>query len=128
MILDTTVLIDLYRDARLRRSGAAAALLGHHSEQPVHISIVTFGEFAEGFSVERRDVCTDLLRHFSVLDINESVAWQYAETSRQLRLRGERIGDNDLWIAATALAHHQPLATRNLDHFRRVPHLRLLPY
>lgn len=128
MILDTTLLIDLYREARRGREGAAAAFLASHREEPTHISIVTFGEFAAGFSPERMDLCADILRHYAILEITEPVAWRYAETSRRLRARGERINDNDLWIAATALAHQQSLATRNLNHFRRIENLQLLSY
>jgi predicted nucleic acid-binding protein len=128
MILDTTVLIDLYREARAARPGRATGFLAAHRDEPVQISIVTFGEFAEGFPAERRDLCADILHRYAVLHIDETVAWQYATVSRHLRERGERIGDNDLWIAATALAHEQPLASRNIAHLRRVPRLQLLTY
>jgi predicted nucleic acid-binding protein len=128
MILDTTVLIDLYRETRHKLPGPAYAFIAAHGREPMQISIVTFAEFAEGFPPDRRDVCADLLRHYEVLDITESVAWQYAEVSRRLRTRGERINDNDLWIAATALAHDLPMVTRDVTHFRRIEHLHVLSY
>ena len=57
-----------------------------------------------------------------------AVALAYAEASRSLRERGERIGDNDLWIAATALANSHALVTRNRNDFRRIEHIQLLFY
>jgi tRNA(fMet)-specific endonuclease VapC len=128
MILDTTVLIDLYREARQGRKGAATEFLEAHREEPALISVITSGEFAEGFPPRHRELCADLLRRYGLIDVTEAVAWQYADTSRRMRERGDRIGDNDLWIAATALAHQQALATRNVDHFRRVDRLKLLTY
>ena len=128
MILDTTFLIDLYREARRGEEGPAVTFLAAHPEEPAHLSIVTVGEFAEGFPPSEKDLCADILRHYALLDITESVGWKYAEISRRLRARGERIGDNDLWIAATALTHEYPLATRNVADFRRIEHLRVISY
>jgi predicted nucleic acid-binding protein len=128
MIFDTTILIDFHREARRSLEGPATRFLATHPTDFAYISIVTFAEFAEGFPTKARDLCADILRHYAVLDITEPVAWQYADVSRRLRERGERIGDNDLWIAATALAHHYPLVTRNRNDFARIEHLRLLSY
>lgn len=128
MILDTTVLIDLYREALRGRQGAAYAFIAEYRHESMRISVVTFAEFAEGFPPDRKELCVDLLRHYAVLEITESVAWRYAETSRLLRARGERLNDNDLWIAATALTHGLPLATRDFSHFRRIEALQVLSY
>ena len=38
------------------------------------------------------------------------------------------IGGNDLWIAATAVAHGVPVVTRNTRHYRRVPGLDVRGY
>ena len=38
------------------------------------------------------------------------------------------IGTNDLWIAATALAHSMPEVTRNSAQFARVPGLDVVAY
>ena len=52
-----------------------------------------------------------------------------AEIAAQIRVelerRGESIGSFDLMIAATALAHHAILVTRNRREFERVPLLQL---
>jgi len=42
----------------------------------------------------------------------------------KLRAQGQPLADNDLWIAATALAYDLTLVTRN-QHFRRIPDLKL---
>ena len=48
------------------------------------------------------------------------VAWHYGEIYRTLAARGQLIGTNDLWIAATALANGFGLVTNNRDEFSRV--------
>ena len=128
MIYDTTLLIDLYREARKGEDGPATRFLLAHPDDPAQISIITFAEFAEGFTLDQKQRCADILKAYSVLEITEPVAWCYADVSRKLRENGARIDDNDLWIAATALAHKQDLVTRNLSHFRRVEGLRLRSY
>lgn len=53
-------------------------------------------------------------------------AWHYGDQYRSLASQGELIGSNDLWIAATALAHELPLATGNLQEFERVRGLKVV--
>ena len=42
-----------------------------------------------------------------------------------LERSGKKIGHNDLFIAATALANNAVLVTNNMDEFKRVPGLSL---
>ncbi|HRG57101.1 MAG TPA: type II toxin-antitoxin system VapC family toxin, partial [Lacunisphaera sp.] len=58
----------------------------------------------------------------------EHVAWIASRLSRDLDRRGLPIGDNDIWIAATALAYRLPLVSRNARHFDRVPGLNIEEY
>jgi PIN domain-containing protein len=46
------------------------------------------------------------------------------EIRDRLRLKGRPIPENDIWIAATAVQHGLPLATRD-DHFKEVEAWRL---
>ncbi|MEN9668603.1 MAG: hypothetical protein RLZZ386_510, partial [Planctomycetota bacterium] len=48
--------------------------------------------------------------------------------SRQARTEGRSIGDNDLWIAATAARHARPLVTRNVRDFANLPGVVVLAY
>jgi tRNA(fMet)-specific endonuclease VapC len=54
------------------------------------------------------------------------VAWRYGEGFRYLSRNGIRIGSNDLWIAAAAIAYGMVLVTANERHFRRVPGLQVV--
>ena len=56
------------------------------------------------------------------------VFWQYGGIYRALAAEGQRIGANDLWIAATALVHGMGVVTNNVDEFSRVPGLMVEAY
>ncbi len=82
----------------------------------------------EGIVPDRFAAGCAFIEQFGAFPIDRNVALAYAEISRSLRAAGEHIGDNDLWIAATALTHQLPVVTRNIDHFRRVKHLQIVSY
>ncbi len=63
------------------------------------------------------------LGFFTCLEITREVSWHYGEIFRHLKESGKMIGQNDLWIAATALAHDRAIVTRNTSEFTRVPGL-----
>jgi tRNA(fMet)-specific endonuclease VapC len=128
MILDTTVLVDLQKELRREKPGAATRLLETSGDAPVFIAFVTWMEFAEGFGDDDRPACERFLAGFQVLWPDVDTAWRAARVSRSLRASGAPIGDHDLWIAALALQHDHAVASRNEEHFKRVPGLSLLPY
>ena len=66
------------------------------------------------------------LKPFEIVPINEESTWHYGVIYRILSQRGELIGTNALWIAATALAHQLPLATQNTNESQRVPGLNVI--
>ena len=67
-----------------------------------------------------------LLDGLQAIPITEPVARVHAGVWAQLAERGEVIGEHDLWIAATAIAHGLSLATANTVEFGRVPGLQVL--
>lgn len=127
MILDSTYLIDFERECRADEHGPAHDLLQRYATTRLHIPFAALGELAAGYPVSRADF-EDAMRPFTVLWPSMDVCWSYAETYRFLRRNGILIPTNDLWIAATALVHAMPVATRDAEHFRRVPGLEVVAY
>lgn len=128
MILDTTVLVDLQRELRRKEPGGATALLERFGDEQVAIAFVTWMEFAEGFEDDRREDCERFLSSFPVLWPDIEATWIASRIARRLEADGRAIGDHDAWIAALALRHNRPLATRNDRHFNRVPSLTVRTY
>ncbi len=59
------------------------------------------------------------------LPFDDTAARHYADIRHELEVRGERIGPNDLKIAAICLAHDLTLVSSNLREFSRVRDLRV---
>ncbi len=128
MLFDTTFLIDLQREALRQAPGRAFRFLETHPDMPMRISVVTLGEMAEGFPGDRKADFLSLVQPYEVIPLSRETAWQYGQASRALRAGGDRIGDNDLWIACTALELGVPLVTRDRRHFDRIEGLRIITY
>lgn len=124
---DTSFLIDFQKE-RLKGEGVAHAFLRHHGESVAYLSIVAYGEYAEGFADRSSGAFISVVESFELLMVNRRVADRFAEISRQLRREGRLIGANDLWIAAVSLVHELPLVTGNVEHFQRVPDLQVIGY
>jgi tRNA(fMet)-specific endonuclease VapC len=127
LVLETTFLIDLERE-HARAAGAAVAVLERHEGSRLYLPFVVAGELAAGASMANRPRWERFLAPFYLLPQTPDVCWEYGRAFRHLLTAGQLIGTNDLWIAATALAHRMPVVTRNVEHFRRVPHLEVVGY
>jgi tRNA(fMet)-specific endonuclease VapC len=112
------------------RSPALKAKLATLTPGEVQISAVVRGELLLGAErsadpqATRAEVLA-FLEPFEVATVDGDVARHYALVRAALESRGEAIGPNDLWIAATALAWGATLVTGNTREFRRVPRLHL---
>ncbi len=94
------------------------------------LSVITFGELLYGAarSTKRAEAVArleELRCLLPVLPLDESVADAYGAIRADLESRGERIGNNDLWIAAHSLATNLVLVTNNESEFSRVKGLKV---
>ncbi|MDB4474158.1 type II toxin-antitoxin system VapC family toxin [Opitutaceae bacterium] len=127
-VADTTFLIDLQKSRRSERHQIAADWIRSNPQESISIPAIVLGEYAEGFADPDHPSLRRIRAIHSILPVDELVALQFGSVSRFLRSKGKLIGPNDIWIAATALAHEAPLLTRNVAHFTRVPGLRVINY
>jgi tRNA(fMet)-specific endonuclease VapC len=128
LILDTSFIIAAERESRHRQSGPAHAFLKVHAEETFCITFTVAGELACGDSASALHAWRQLCKPFPILPWTIDIAWQYGESFRQLKRTGQLIGTNDLWIAATALAHGMPVVTRNVEEFQRVAGLSVVEF
>jgi tRNA(fMet)-specific endonuclease VapC len=94
------------------------------------LSVITFGELLYGAarSTRRAEALArleELRGLLPVLPLDESVADAYGVIRADLESRGERIGNNDLWIAAHSLSTSLVLVTNNESEFSRVKGLKI---
>lgn len=83
------------------------------------VSFVTVGEMFYGavkanWGKPRIAKMEAILRRYTVIPGTYDIAQRYGDVKRAFR---DQVGGNDMWIAATALAHELPVVTNNLTHF-----------
>lgn len=120
-MLDTDICIYL---AKNRHPQVTARFERLKPEQPV-MSSITYGELQYGAnkSAERLRTLSqlaELIQHIPVESVTSSVAEAYGEIRATLEKQGRLIGNNDIWIAAHAMALDVTLATNNDREFLRV--------
>lgn len=120
-LLDTDVLVDV-----LRNRGDARSRLAEASPDDFRVSSVAVAELAYGARLARESARADLAWR-SLLEPLEVVAFGAAAAERhaelRMALRNSPIGERDLIVAATAVAHGLTVVTRNRREFGRVPGL-----
>jgi predicted nucleic acid-binding protein len=129
MLLDSSYLIDLEEELTERKFGPALAFANAHRRAEPRISIITLGELAAGAAEEA--AVRKFLARYRVVSLKPEIAYLAGRLERALLIRGQRLGENDNWIAATALYYGEPIVTNDHD-FARVTQmglpLKILPY
>ncbi|MBW7923426.1 MAG: type II toxin-antitoxin system VapC family toxin [Burkholderiaceae bacterium] len=125
-LLDTNICIYI---ANSRPRGVARRFARLPSGS-VGMSLITYGELRFGAEKSRqRETALDVLEQFAelvpVLSPDAAVGQAYGALRAHLQRTGTPIGNNDLWIAAHALALSVTLVSNNTREFERVPGLDL---
>ena len=125
-LIDTDIFIHI----RQQRSPQLRARFERLQPGEAVISVVTYGELL--FGVEKSGQATkaarlleEMVSLVAVEPLSADVAHKYGALRATLEKRGEKIGNNDLWIASHALAAGLTLVTNNEREFRRVPGLKV---
>ena len=124
-MLDTNVISALEKAP----TGPLLTKLSNAGIDQIATSVIVAGELEYGSAKVRatrlRDNLKTLLGEIGVLPIDASVAQSYGRVRADLERRGKPIGQNDMWIAAHAIALDLTLVTDNVDEFARVDGLRV---
>lgn len=96
----------------------------------VAMSAITYGELCFGAEKsskprETRKILDQLTALIPVLPLDAAASLHYGKIRQSLQASGKPIGNNDLWIAAHALAGKLILVTNNVAEFKRVPGLKV---
>jgi tRNA(fMet)-specific endonuclease VapC len=94
------------------------------------LSVITYGELLYGAAKSRQRLAAlerlrELIHFLPALPLPETAADAYGRIRAELESKGEMIGNNDLWIAAHAVAAGLILVTNNEREFRRVRRLKV---
>lgn len=94
------------------------------------LSVISYGELFYGAVKSSQSEAAlqrlrELLHWLPALPLPEAAAEIYGTIRFELAAKGQMIGNNDLWIAAHAVAARLTLVTNNEREFRRVRGLRI---
>jgi len=128
LILDTSFVIAVEREARRQIDGPASRFLSAHPREAFYITFTVAGELACGASASPEAEWRRICSNYVIFPWVEAISWQYGMLYRQLSAAGCLIGSNDLWIAATALVHQMPIVTANTREFSRIRGLSVVPF
>jgi predicted nucleic acid-binding protein len=126
-LLDTSVLVAIENGRPLRMEAMP---------QTTAISVVTKAELRMGIfaaeDIETRDrrlMTFELANRIVALPVDEAVSRAWAQMRAYVGASGQKVGVNDMWIAATAAAHEIPVLTQDgdFDALNGVAGLTVLP-
>ena len=126
VLIDASILIE-YERGRLDLERH----LAQRQQEEFFLSVVTASELLHGVHragqpevrARRSAFVEALLERFPLLPIDLATARAHAQVWAELAAAGQMIGPNDLWLAATGLAHGLIMVTVNVREFARVPGL-----
>ena len=123
MIRDTTFFSDLVHEREAGRRGPASAFLAARRRQPFLVTVISLGEIAAMYA--NPNDARPLLSHYRVLRLTPEIAYAAAAIDHELIRTGQRLGENDNWIAgfcvsccqaASTVSRHRDLARRDRSH------------
>ncbi|HKQ37528.1 MAG TPA: type II toxin-antitoxin system VapC family toxin [Verrucomicrobiae bacterium] len=125
MFLDTNFLIDLEEEIAANEVGPARRFLARHRNALIVVSVIALGELAAGMEDKESAWC--FLAGFRIVTLKPEIAIESAAVDRELMVTGDRLGENDTWLAGFARYYGTPLVTNDAA-FARVRGLRRLRY
>ena len=102
--------------------------LAQRQEEEFFLSVDTMSELLHGVQraaqsevrTKRSAFVEALLESFPLLSIDLAIARAHAQVWAELAVTGRMIGPNDLWLAATSLAHGLIMVTANVREIARI--------
>jgi len=124
-LLDTNICIYIRRE----RPPGVLARFQRLKPGEAALSVITYGELVYGveksqFREQARRRLAELAGLMPVMELPLQAGQCYGAIRAALEAKGEMIGNNDLWIAAHAMAAGLTLVTNNEREFRRVEGLK----
>ena len=125
MIADTTFLSDYLKELRRGIPGPACAFFTAHRADNFRTTIISAGELAVLFKTS--EAAFDWLKRWKVYPLHAGIVAAAADIDRRLMTTGERLGENDNWIAGFAAFYREPVISHDAA-FDRAPGVRRVAY
>ena len=124
MIADTTFLSDLLKEVRAHKSGPVIAFF-RERRRTVRTTIISVTELAVLFPTNAE--AWQWLADWKIYPLHKGLADAAADIDRELKRTGNRLGENDTWIAGFGIYYREPIISRDAA-FDRAPGVRRVAY
>ncbi len=125
MIADTTILIHFFNEGRTGSRGPARTFFVENRKEATRTTIISLGEIAPSFATSSD--AWEYFEHWKIYRLHPGIAAAVADVDRELIASGQRLGENDNWIAGFCRYYREPVISRDTA-FDRVGGLRRLAY
>ncbi len=130
IIIDTSIFIQAERN----RQSISSIFSNLSPTDEAYISVATVSELLVGVyraNTEERQILRSayvekILASFVAIEITSTTARIQAEIAANLLSRGQIIGVQDMWIAATAIHHGFSILTYDVSDFSRIAGLSII--
>lgn len=121
-VVDTSVIISYLRG----NNPGASCLRSLIKQDRVILSTISAFELRLGETDEQNPSLENLFDVVKISNLDVSVATKAAGIFKRLEAQGNRIGLRDTFIGATAMDEGVPVYTQNVEHFNRIPDLKVI--
>lgn len=126
MIVDTTFLIDWAEEMRSGQFGPARNFIANRRPEIIRTTVISLAEVAAGFPTSA--AAWAYFSKWPIYRLHDGIAKAVADVDRQQAAIGQRIGENDTWIAGFCLYYREPVVSQDSRAFDRVGRLRRMAY
>ncbi|MBI2314794.1 type II toxin-antitoxin system VapC family toxin [Candidatus Daviesbacteria bacterium] len=122
-LIDSDILVDHIRGRKYLDVGIVEAGL---SMSIINLAELFYGAYrSEDISKSLQKIDALFSLGIKVANLNSQVIEKYAQLKVSLEIKGQKLDEFDLLIAATALVNNLIIVTRNLGHFKRIKGLKI---
>ncbi len=86
---DTIFLIDFQKERKAKQKGKAHVFLENHASKAAYLSVIAYGEYAEGFENLSDPAFVSVVESFEILPVTRRAAGLYGRIVRLLRSEGD---------------------------------------
>jgi tRNA(fMet)-specific endonuclease VapC len=127
-LLDTNILSELIK--KKSNPGFLERLRSEPSEilytSSICVSEMRYGSaLRDDFNMFWKRITDNIISRIAILEFGETEAYAAGDILAQLQKKGQMIGVEDVYIAATAISHNFTLVTANTRHYERIDNLKI---
>ncbi len=124
ILLDTSILIDYFRKTNKKNSDFYQLVVVN--QYTFAVSVITEYEIYVGATENQIGFWNSFFAKIRLLKFDSQCAKEAVKIQQGLKKSNKMIAIPDLLIGATAKSRRLKIATKNVDHFQRIPDLQII--